>query len=291
MRSPDPKTRTRPPAAAFTLIELLVVVAILAILAGMLLPALSRAKSRASGTACLGNVRQLQLGFVQYASDNSDGFPDNSTAPDNASAPGATAWTTRNVQVWEPGYETNMTTSALSAHVPGAAVWRCPASRAFVRDTAGRAVPHHRSYSVSTWLNCNANTNGVRSASPMTSRILRKTGELASPAATAAWMEENPVSLDNGAMGIWTTAGAPWFWHMPASRHGRGASFGFADGHAETWTWRGPVVDPANRKDFVADDSATVRPNPLVNPTLAFPTTASDPDWRRLADAAPVPPE
>src|SRR5947199_547506 len=79
----------------FTLIELLVVIAIIAILAAMLLPALSKAKLRTQGVQCMNNTRQLMYAWRMYAEDNRDTVP-------FAYATGANApW------VWVPGYLDN----------------------------------------------------------------------------------------------------------------------------------------------------------------------------------------
>ncbi len=69
-----PHQATRPRRDGFTLIELLVVIAVIAILAGMLLPALARAKAKGRHAACLNNLRQISLGTTMYAQDNSDAF-------------------------------------------------------------------------------------------------------------------------------------------------------------------------------------------------------------------------
>jgi prepilin-type N-terminal cleavage/methylation domain-containing protein len=136
-------------ARAFSLIELLIAVAIIALLASLLLPALARAKDRARQVACLANLRQIGLAFRLYLSDHEERFPDRR---DLKTALGYKPWTTWPASDPRGGWAA----IALSNVLPGDRVWMCPAlgvsSVRAAPQTTQRSRPADAASAVSYWL-------------------------------------------------------------------------------------------------------------------------------------------
>ena len=223
---------------AFTLIELLVVIAIIAILASLLLPALSKTKGRAQTIFCVNNSHQLLTAWMMYAQDQNDrlvfNYPDGDpggwvegklcwggvTLPDNTNA-------------------AKLTRALLGSYTAQQIrIYRCPADHS---RGVGQTIERVRSVSM------NAFVGDPGPARPPPDYIFSgwrqfiKLTDIRNPTGIFVFLEEHPDSINDGWFVYCTTKKPPevseWS-DLPASYHNRAGIFSFADGHAEVHKWK-----------------------------------------------------
>ncbi|HZL41650.1 MAG TPA: type II secretion system protein [Verrucomicrobiae bacterium] len=241
----------------FTLIELLVVIAVIAILAGILLPTLARSRVRAEAIFCLNNTKQLTVAWMIYADEHNGRLAYNLGADATSTnrmtilgkpTPMSVNWVD-NVLDWNAHNPDNtnaakMMSGGIAPYAMAPTVYRCPADHAVSKDQRlagwrGRV----RSYSMNAMIG-DAGTftlSGWNVNNPDYVQFFKITS-IPQPSDIFVFLDEHPDSINDG---YFLNRAYTHEWHdLPASYHSGGASFSFADGHAELHHWRAASTKP-----------------------------------------------
>lgn len=252
--------------AGFTLIELLVVIAIIAILAAMLLPALTSAKEQSLGIKCMSNMRQMCLGWRMYAQDNRE-FVVLSSADPGKDPLNNYAWTQQEEDFSDNAYNydpsVDITVGPLYPYIDSYMVYRCPADTSVINHHTGSGIvqlPRVRTVSMNFFWGGFGGVGAIDAAGvgawAKDYPVYMKTTDLIAlqspgPSDTWVFLDERQDCINWGNYLTDMAGDSPsepalyeFQQDMPGMYHNRSASFAFADGHADIQHWLDPRTTP-----------------------------------------------
>ena len=247
----------------FTLIELLVVIAIIAVLAALLLPALSKAKGRARRVQCVSNLRQLAVTWQLYSGDNSDKLVPNGYGTVD-SLGGTRLWvlgaTHQNFPgqlppFTDPQYLINPQYAAFADYLKGPAIYKCPADRSTLNGQ-----PKVRSYALNSYMNWEKPDGGGEFSQSPSHVNFHRAAQVAAakPSDLLLFVDVAPNWICHSAFGIAMSA---VFYQFPTVEHGESGPLSFADGRVDTHRWRDANTSSMAQADFVTHLNWSSSPN------------------------------